>query len=284
MLTKKLLGTILLSSTLLIGCGSKETAAPEATTEGFTGTKTMESLYDETGKKGDVVLTEVTFENGTPVDVNIDVRNEDETIKSKESEAGNYVMKAGEANAWHKQIDLLEDFIVENKFDISKVTLSTDAGNTDAVTGVSIKVPTYIAAVDELVTLVKEGKEPETGFTGAKIVETPYDETGKKKDIVVTKVVFNNGTPVNLSVDVRTEDGKMKKEESEAGNYVMKEGEANAWGAQIAMLETFLVENNFDTTKVTLTNEEGNTDAVSGVSIKVGTYVKAIEDVIASVK
>lgn len=284
MLTKKLLGTILLSSTLLIGCGSKEAAAPEATTEGFTGTKTMESLYDETGKKGDVVLTEITFENGTPVDVNIDVRNEDGSTKSKESEAGNYVMKDGEANAWHQQIDLLEDFIVENKFDISKVTLSTDAGNTDAVTGVSIKVPAYIGAVEELVTLVKEGKEPEAGFTGAKIVETPYDETGKKKDMVVTKVVFNNGTPLNVSVDVRTEDGKMKKEEAEAGNYVMKEGEANNWGAQMAMLETFLVENNFDTTKVTLTNEEGNTDAVSGVSIKVGTYVKAIEDVLASVK
>ena len=50
------------------------------------------------------------------------------------------------------------------------------------------------------------------------------------------------------------------------------------------LLQKFIVDNNFDLSKVKLINDDGNTDAVSGVSIKVGTYVKAVQEVIDSVK
>ena len=36
----------------------------------------------------------------------------------------------------YRQVDLLEDAIVDNKFDLSKITLINEEGNTDAVTGV----------------------------------------------------------------------------------------------------------------------------------------------------
>ncbi|MGL5150238.1 MAG: hypothetical protein ACRC7N_06665 [Clostridium sp.] len=121
----------------LVGCGGDKA-------DSFTGTKTGEVA----GDKGTTVA-EVKYENGKPVDVNIDVKNTDGTTKSKQSEEGKYVMKQGEANAWHKQIDMLEAFIKENNFDLTKVTYTNDAGNTDAVSGVSIKVKEYVDVVDK---------------------------------------------------------------------------------------------------------------------------------------
>lgn len=148
----------------LTGCGSKEAAAPApeatteapakeevkeeagATTEGFTGTQTRESLY-ELGK-GDVIVTEMTFENGAPVDLKIDVRTETGEMKSELSKSGEYVMSK-DGTPWDQQIVAVVDFLKENNFDTSKVTYTTDAGNTDAVSGVSIKVPDFLAAVEE---------------------------------------------------------------------------------------------------------------------------------------
>ena len=115
-----------------------------------------------------------------------------------------------------------------------------------------------------------------------KLMKNLYDETGKKGDVIVAEVEFKDGEPVKVSVDVRQENGTMKKEEAKKGNYVMKEGEAKNWGQQMELLEAFLNENKVDTSKVKLTNDDGNTDAVSGVSIKVGTYVNAVQEVIDS--
>ena len=44
-------------------------------------------------------------------------------------------------------MDLLEDFIVANNFDVTKVTLTDEDGHTDAVSGVSIKVASYLYLV-----------------------------------------------------------------------------------------------------------------------------------------
>ncbi|GAA0085523.1 hypothetical protein UT300007_19620 [Clostridium sp. CTA-7] len=291
MISKKIIAVCLLSTALLVGCGSKEAsnsnsknATSTEKSEKFTGTKTYETLYDSTGKKGDVIVTEVEFKDGEAVKVLVDVRQEDGSMKKAAAREGKYVMKQGEAKNWGEQMELLESFLNENKVDTSKVKLTNDQGNTDAVSGVSIKVGSYLNAIKEVVDSVKSGKELETGYTGAKIAETPYDSTGKKKDIVVTKVVFNHGKPVGVNIDVKQEDGTMKRKASEEGKYVMKEGEAKKWHEQMELLEKFMIENNFDLSKVKLTNDEGNTDAVSGVSIKVGTYVKAVKDVLDSVK
>ena len=287
---KKIVAICLLSTTLLVGCGSKN--EKDKSTNGsnveqsqkFTGTKTYEKLYDETGKKGDVIVVNVEFKDGEAIKASLDVRQENGTMKKEEAKKGNYVMKEGEAKNWGEQIELLEAFLNENKVDTSKVKITNDDGNTDAVSGVSIKVGAYVNAVKEVIDAVKDGKDLESGFTGAKIAETPYDPTGKKKDMVVTKVVFNHGKPVAVNVDVKQEDGSMKKKASEEGKYVMKEDEAKHWHEQMDLLEKFIAENNFDLLKVKLINDDGNTDAVSGVSIKVGTYVKAVQDVLDSVK
>ncbi len=203
-------------------------------------------------------------------------------MKKQAAADGKYVMKEGEEHHWGEQIELLENFLNENNVDVSKVTLTNDKGNTDAVSGVTIKVGTYVDAVKEVIDAVKEGKELEEGFTGAKTGELDYDPTGKKKDVIMTKVVYNHGKPVAVNLDVKQEDGSMKKQAAADGKYVMKEGEEHHWGEQIELLEKFIAENDFDLSKVTLTNDDGNTDAVSGVTIKVGRYIEAVQAVLDS--
>ncbi|MGL4338571.1 MAG: hypothetical protein ACRCST_16920 [Turicibacter sp.] len=249
--------------------------------EGFTGTAKLERLYDATGKKSDVVVTEVTFENGQPVDVTVDVIMNGDSKRAL-VEAGNYVMKEGEEFNWSQQMDMVQDFIIANNFDVNTVNISTEAGNTDSVTGVSIKVASYLTGIQELIENVQAGNVEQTGFTGVKSAEVLYD--AEKTDMVVVDVVFDNGQPVNVKVDVRSEDGTMKRELVEAGEYVMKEGEEFNWSQQMDMVQEFIVANNFDLTKVTISDDAGHTDAVTGVSIKVAAYLPAIEEALAQIK
>lgn len=92
-------------------------------------------------------IIEIVYDNGKPVNLNIDMIQEDGSSKRAASEEGTYDM--GGEFAWHEQMDLLEDFIVANNFDLSKVTLSDEAGHTDAVAGVSIKVSSYLPLIEQ---------------------------------------------------------------------------------------------------------------------------------------
>jgi len=144
----------------LVGCSSTpneekstETSAPAVEeTKAFTGEKTVETQYSE--GSNDKVVTTVTFKEGKPVDVKIDVKLEDGTTKRDAVEAGTYVM-ANESATWTEQIESLQKFIIENDFDLSKVTLSDEEGHTDAVSGVSIKISSYLDGVKEALAQVK---------------------------------------------------------------------------------------------------------------------------------
>lgn len=146
MLNKKLVAlaaATIIGTSLFVGCGAKEEPKKEttATEQGFTGTKTGEIKGEE-----DTTVAEVTFENGTPVSVNIDVLDAEGGKKSELSASGNYKMTE-DGMLWHEQIDALEEAIKDNNFDLSKINLTDEEGHTDAVSGVSIKVGSYIEAV-----------------------------------------------------------------------------------------------------------------------------------------
>lgn len=132
---KKVIAVTLLAAMALTGCGSK----------GFTGEK-VGKIEDS---KGNVTMATVQFENGKAVAVDIDVKQADGSMKSEASKSGTYDMKNEPGKKWHEQADLLEEFIVANDFDLSKVTLTNDEGNTDAVSGVTIKVKGYLDAVQD---------------------------------------------------------------------------------------------------------------------------------------
>lgn len=232
MKSKAILIALALSATMLVGCGGsteKETTTDkpaqeqqenkeEAKNEGFTGTKTKESLYDPAGEKKDMVITSVTFENGKPVDVKIDVKTEDGKSKVEESEAGNYVMKDGEAKHWHEQIALLETFLKENNFDTSKVNLTDDAGHTDAVSGVTIKVPAYLTAVDEIIAEVANGKEEATDAVSTASLPTNLADFEKGVSAegrwIITPV-----SDITSDKEVVIEGEFFKKDEKEQGLY-----------------------------------------------------------------
>lgn len=154
MINKKLVAlaaATMVVSTLFVGCGGSKTedAATEGTSTENATVKTVEIPGEE-----DTTIVELTLENGTPVAVNIDTRNADGSMKSEASASGAYDMK-NDGKKWHEQIDLLEEAIVENNFDLSKINITDEAGHTDAVSGVSIKVKGYVDAVQEALDQVK---------------------------------------------------------------------------------------------------------------------------------
>ena len=132
---KRVIAVVLLVAMALTGCGSK----------GFTG----EKVGEIEASNGNVTMATVQFENGKAVAVDIDVKQADGSMKSEASKSGAYDMKNEPGKKWHEQADLLEEFIVANDFDLSKVTLTNDEGNTDAVSGVTIKVKGYLDAVED---------------------------------------------------------------------------------------------------------------------------------------
>lgn len=253
-----------------------ETPAVEETTEEAeveaqkVETYTLEALYDTTGEKTDVVTVSMTYENGQSTSVNIDVILEDGTLKSELAASGEYVMSQEEgALQWHEQIDAVEAFLAENNFDVTAINLTDEDGHTDSITGVSFKAGRYLELVQELMTSIENNE-----FTGVKTVEFKGEEGS---DVVA--VTFENGNPVDLTVDVIQADGSSKREASEAGTYVM--GGELQFHEQMDLLQEFIVANNFDLSKVTLSDEDGHTDAVTGVSIKVGSYLPEIEEALA---
>lgn len=275
MLKGKLL-IALASAVLFLGACSNETPKTEEPQtnqsteaqngEGYTGALTYETLVDPTGESTDVVAISMEFENGKPTGVNIDVLVDGKTSKKEMAANGEYVMSQAEgALQWDAQIEAVETFLTENNFDTTKINLTDEDGHTDTLTGVSMKVGSYVQLVQELMDKVAAG---ETNFEFSGVKETTTDGN-------VIEIVYSNGTPVNLNIDVIQEDGTSKREASEAGTYDM--GGELAWHEQMDLLEDFIVANNFDLGKVTLTDEDGHTDAVTGVSIKVGSYLPLIE-------
>ncbi|MGL4738734.1 MAG: hypothetical protein ACRCW2_14875 [Cellulosilyticaceae bacterium] len=140
----RLLAVVALSVVALAGCGSK--ADTPAETAPATG---QEVRKVEIPSDKDTIVTEVTFEEGKPVNVEIDIIMEDGSSKYEAAAAGEYVMVEGAENTWDKQVDALEAFIEENNFDLSKVTVDEN-GKTDVVTGVSVSVPNLIEGINQI--------------------------------------------------------------------------------------------------------------------------------------
>ena len=125
---KKVIAVVLLASMTLTGCGSKA----------FTG----EKVGEVPGGFGGTTKATVKFEEGKPVSVEIDNIGEDGSSKAEASESGAYDMNNAPGKKWHEQVNLLEEAIVSNEFELSK--LNVTEGKTDAVSGVTISVQEYV--------------------------------------------------------------------------------------------------------------------------------------------
>ncbi len=117
------------------------------------------------------------------------------------------------------------------------------------------------------------------GFTGEKV--------GKVKDefggTTIATVKFEEGKPVSVDIDTEQEDGSMKSEASKSGAYDMKNEPGKKWHEQVDLLEETIVKDEFSLDKITC-DDEGKTDAISGVTIKVNGYLDAVQDALDQAK
>ncbi|MCM3701333.1 FMN-binding protein [Paenibacillus macerans] len=192
------------------------------------------------------------------------------------SKEGKYGMKAGGASSeWHEQAEKAEQFLLE-KQDPKAAALNNE-GKTDAISGVSIHVSDFFNLADQALAAgpVEPGiyKDGTYHTEGAEF--DPHSGWKETADVVVAagKIVKVNFSGVN-------DKGEDKKQNSIDGKYGMKAGGAQAeWHEEAAKAEAYLVEKQ-DPAALTF-NEEGKTDAISGVSISLKSYfdlvAKALE-------
>lgn len=157
--TKKIsliLTGIMVASMAITGCGNSNTTSDKGS-----DSKDINGVYQiKNEANNETTVIELTYENGEPVSLSIDAETADGS-KRELSETGKYVMRADEEHHWHEQVDMLGDFLKDNKFDTSKVAVNEETSKTDAVTGVTIAVGEYVNLVDELMEQVEAGTATE---------------------------------------------------------------------------------------------------------------------------
>lgn len=269
----------------LAACQPKatEAPAPETKTEETSETKVeapagelqdgtyfaMADTFPDSGWKATVTLK---VEGGkiTAADWNGVNKNAGADKKSF-SKDGKYGMKEkGKAQAeWHEQAEKVEAYLIETQ-DPAKIEYKDNEGHTDAISGVSIHVNEFFELAAKA--LAQGPVEMGPYKDGAYHAEAKEFTNGWKETVDLTVM---NGKIVAANWDGISEENAeiTKKMASADGSYGMKEkGKAQAeWHEQAAAAEAHLLEIQ-DPTKITYTDNEGHTDAISGVSIHVNGF------------
>ncbi len=284
-----LLLVLVMMSSLFIGCSKKDPVVEETTAVETTAAESTEATTTADGTLADgiyfasddafdaesgwksVLTIEVAGGKITTVDWNgaSITAGKDKKTTSKDGEYG--MVAYGKASSeWHEQAALAEGYLVENQ---TLATLNTDAeGKTDTIAGVTIAVSDFSALVDQALAAgpVGTGKFVDGTFYAE---EAAFNaENGWKENASFTVI---NGFVVSANWNGTSEaTTKDKKTFSADGEYGMvKIGKAIAeWHEQAALVEGFLVDSQ-DFDAITLTDADGHTDAVAGVSMKVISFV-----------
>ncbi len=285
--------TLLLALILVLAlgaCGNKEEApvapAPEVTpeteaeeekpTEPAEGGNfedgtyfAMEDKFADSGWKSTVTLK---VENGNIVSADWNAVNVKAGVDKKTfSKEGNYGMKEiGKAQAeWHEQAQEVEAYLIETQ-DPTAIEYSDDEGHTDAIASVSVHVSDFF----ELAKKALDNGPIEVGQykDGAHHAEAKEFVNGWKETVDLTVL---NGHIVSAYWDGinETDPELTKKAASVDGSYGMKEkGNAQTeWHEQAEIAEAYLLETQ-DPTKIEYKDDQGHTDAITGVSIGVNGF------------
>lgn len=192
------------------------------------------------------------------------------TDKRYRSESGEYGMveRGGARATWIEQAKDTEAWLLENQ-DPTAITYTSDEGHTDAISGVTIHVREFFTLVEEALAAGPAGygmyEDPGDGEYYAEAAQ--FSEQGWKDTVSLTVV---SGRIVSAWWDALPEaGGDPKKAQSVSGEYgmVANSDAQSEWHVQAALAEEWLLENQ-DPTAISL-DEQGNTDAISGVSIHV---------------
>ena len=230
---------------------------------------TYEAKADAPDNNGFTDVVTVTVKDGKIAEVNWEAVGADGSTKSVLSENGEYVMTE-DGLTWKEQAEALAKAVVENQ-SLSFLNLD-EQGKTDAVSGVSISIGGFTALAEKC---LKEA----AGITQTlELKDGTYEAKAEAADnngfIDQVTMTVADGKITEVNWEAVGEDGSKKSVLSESGEYVMTE-DGLTWKEQAEALANALIENqSLDFLQV---NEQGKTDAVSGVSISVGGFISLAE-------
>ena len=230
---------------------------------------TYEAKADAPDNNGFTDVVTVTVKDGKIAEVNWEAVGADGSTKSVLSENGEYVMTE-DGLTWKEQAEALAKAVVENQ-SLSFLNLD-EQGKTDVVSGVSISIGGFTAIAEKC---LKEA----AGITQTlELKDGTYEAKAEAADnngfIDQVTMTVADGKITEVNWEAVGEDGSKKSVLSENGEYVMTE-DGLTWKEQAEALANALIENqSLDFLQV---NEQGKTDAVSGVSISVGGFISLAE-------
>ena len=243
-----------------------ENGQPESL-QALEGAALADGTYEAKGEKdgnGFIDEVSVTVTDGKITAVNWDAVMEDGSRKSVMSENGEYTMTE-DGPTWAEQSKALAEALIENQ-SLSFLN-PNEEGKTDAVSGVSISVGGFI-------NLAQQCLEQAAGITETvTLADGTYEAKGEKDGngfIDEVSVTVADGKITAVNWDAVMEDGSRKSVMSENGEYTMTV-DGPTWAEQSKALAEALIEN--QSLSFLNPNEEGKTDAVSGVSISVGGFI-----------
>lgn len=213
----------------------------------------------------------MTVKDGKITSVNWDAVTEDGSRKSIMSENGEYTMTE-DGLTWKEQSEALANALIEHQ---SLGFLTTnEEGKTDAVSGVSISVGSFLS-------LAQQCMEQAAGISSKPVALTDgtYEAKASAPDsngfTDQVSLTVEHGMVTAVTWDAVTEDGSKKSIMSENGEYTMTD-DGPTWKEQSEALAQALIEH--QSLDFLTTDDQGKTDAVSGVSISVNGFITLASD------
>ncbi|HIW72709.1 MAG TPA: FMN-binding protein [Firmicutes bacterium] len=223
-------------------------------------------------------FVEITVEGGRITAVNWDALKEgSDRTKKQESEAGEYVMTE-DGPLWHEQAKTMEEALIDAQ-DPAALVYDADTGKTDAYTGVSVDVSEFVSLAGRAVQQAKAGSAATALWKDGsyRAQQDGYDQ-GYQYFVEIT-VEGGRITAVNWDA-LKEGSDRTKKQESEAGEYVMTE-DGPLWHEQAKTMEEALI-NAQDPAALVYDADTGKTDAYTGVSVDVSEFVSLASEALAS--
>jgi major membrane immunogen (membrane-anchored lipoprotein) len=226
--------------------------------------------YAGNGYKEQVTLT---IQGGVITGLDYESIHQDGRRKSELSMNGEYVMTE-DGLLWYEQAELLAQYVIENQA-VEGLTLDED-GKTDVIAGVSISIDGFVDLVKEALAQAMSGAVVSQYKDGTYVAEpAEYASNGYKDRLTLT---IQGGVITALDYESIHQDGGKKSELSMNGEYVMTE-DGLLWYEQAELLAQYVIENQ-GTEGLTL-DEDGKTDVIAGVSIRINGFVELVKEALA---
>ncbi len=227
----------------------------------------IEDEFPQSGWKDYVALS---VKDGKIVKAEWGGFNRDGDDKKPYDQAGRYNMvKFGGAVAeWWEQAEKVEAHLIKTQ-DPTKIKYKDKEGNTDEISGVTVTVEAFFRLADQALKAgpVKKGAYRDGGYYA---VEAEFPQSGWKSYV---SLLVKHGNIVDVYWSGLNDKGEDKKSVDIAGGYNMvKFGGAIAeWWEQAAKVEAHLLASQ-DPKKITYSDNQGNTDDISGVTVTVDDF------------